>query len=313
MDNEAEDYFNELDIDDEDEIKNDIVINIEDYYTVLKILGSGAYGTVYQVKSHKDNQIYALKMMNEKLEQVVLKDIEREYEVLKILGDKCKQGLVCYHKLFKGRYKGTNLIGTHTYICLLMDYIQGFELFDYVNDECITKNKWLNEDQMFTVMKHLAYTVKLLHDNNIVHRDIKAKNIIINGTQMVLIDYGFLCSVKNINIPDIDLGCFDNKGTPLYLSPELYQIIFSGQKIQIPGKVLKAADVWALGVVFYLIITCEFPFRGFDPSNDGIKQFYNFLRKGDLQKSQYNFINGMLETDFKKRLTINDVYKILDR
>jgi serine/threonine protein kinase len=293
-------------------------IDIEVNYKILKRLGHGAFGVVYKVQDIYTKKVYALKMMHPKQ----IKDIDEvisEFKILKSLGDLCTQGLVCYYKLFLGLYRDhqRKLV---KYYCLLMDYVQGYDLFDYIEGECVDKHKqnnWLSVDKILVFMKHLTGTLKLLHDNDIVHRDIKAENVIYGKHKMVLIDYGFMCylsSRKNMK-DELKSQCKDDKGTPMYLSPELYDVYLNKEKLT--DAKLKAGDVWALGVLFYFFINCDFPFAGKDPQQIGQKQFHTFLKKGMYNISFKpngpisKIVTLMLHPNYEKRPNITQVYEML--
>lgn len=87
-----------------------------------------------------------------------------------------------------------------------------------------------------------------LHSINVVHRDIKLDNVLIEeGSRAVkLIDFGFSVIVSN---QKLKVFC----GTPSYMCPEIVR------KEDYEGK---PVDIWALGVLLYVMLTGTFPFRG---------------------------------------------------
>jgi MAP/microtubule affinity-regulating kinase len=99
------------------------------------------------------------------------------------------------------------------------------------------------------IFKQVAEGVAYLHQQNIVHRDIKLDNILVEeSTRMVkLIDFGF--SVVVAGGQRLKVFC----GTPSYMSPEIVR------KNEYDGK---PVDVWALGVLLFVLLTGTFPFRG---------------------------------------------------
>lgn len=83
------------------------------------------------------------------------------------------------------------------------------------------------------------------HNKDIAHRDIKVENILLNGLQVKLIDFGLADEASKY----LTTHC----GTPSYMPPEVCQRrTYKGQ----------SADVWALGIVLYVSLVGKFPFEG---------------------------------------------------
>lgn len=127
----------------------------------------------------------------------------------------------------------------HLYIVL--EFIEGRTLSGFLK-----KNP--SEDQVKSIARQLVSAVGCLHSNNIAHRDLKLDNIMIDEAhenRVVLIDFGFATACDR----KLKMFC----GTPSYMCPEIVKRgWYSGIK----------ADMWALGVIFYRMITGSFPFRG---------------------------------------------------
>jgi serine/threonine protein kinase len=99
------------------------------------------------------------------------------------------------------------------------------------------------------LFKQIAEGIEYLHSQNIAHRDIKLDNILIEDkTNIVkIIDFGF--SVMCSSIQKLKIFC----GTPSYMAPEITM------KKEYDGKTV---DMWALGVLLYVMLTGIFPFKG---------------------------------------------------
>jgi serine/threonine protein kinase len=276
------------------------IINIDDEYEVLSQLGKGSFGVVYKVQQKADtHKIYALKLMNP--QKVLMSNVRHEFNILKKLGKKCNQGLVCYHKLFTGVYKNKE------YICLLMDYVEGsMELYEYIEDNC--EEKYLSSKEIKEFMTHLVTTLKLLHDHNIVHRDIKTNNILYSEDKIILIDYGMSCYLLGSGEKET---CDGMAGTQLYLSPELWEYNNHPNKNKLTDEKLKASDVWALGMVFYELINCKLPY------DENVDDIYETLKTGNFDscikpnKKIADIVNSMLTIDYKERPSIDHIYEIL--
>ena len=102
--------------------------------------------------------------------------------------------------------------------------------------------------------------VNYLHERHIIHRDIKLENVIFDKTKsfIKLVDFGFSTCVMPKN-SRIKIFC----GTPTYMAPEIVSkdknAISLGQAEK--GHAGPPADIWALGVVLYLLLSGKFPFK----------------------------------------------------
>ena len=132
------------------------------------------------------------------------------------------------------------------------------------------------------------------HENNMVHRDIKAENIFIKDQIVKLGDFGFSTNTH----PSRLLTTFC--GSPLYAAPELFTA---------DGYHGRPVDVWALGVTLYFTLTSQLPFLG-----SNLEQVKSTVVKGEfsvpgnLSSSCKQLIGGLLERDVSKRLTLEAVW-----
>ena len=98
------------------------------------------------------------------------------------------------------------------------------------------------------MFKAIVSAIAYCHSKQICHRDIKLENILLDEQgNPKLIDFGFSTCIPNDK--KVKIFC----GTPSYMSPEIVQ------KIEYNGP---PADVWALGVLLYALLTGTFPFKG---------------------------------------------------
>ena len=90
-----------------------------------------------------------------------------------------------------------------------------------------------------------------MHENNVIHRDLKLENILIDreSKETKIIDFGFSVNVKDAYETKLPFSC----GTPCYMSPELAQ-----KKEHLGGPV----DIWALGVILFILLSGKMPFYG---------------------------------------------------
>ncbi|KAI6172088.1 hypothetical protein M3Y98_00934400 [Aphelenchoides besseyi] len=126
---------------------------------------------------------------------------------------------------------------------LIMEYAGGGELYTYVHE-----NGKLNEKIARSIFAQVVSAVSHLHSKQLVHRDIKAENVIFASVGWVkLADFGFSCQCDSNTL--LSTFC----GSPPYASPELFRdASYHGH----------AVDIWALGILLYFMLVGVTPFRG---------------------------------------------------
>jgi serine/threonine protein kinase len=172
-------------------------------------------------------------------------------------------------------------------IWFVMEYMEGGDLFDFVHE-----NK-VSESEAKLLFRQIVGAIRHLHSKNIVHRDIKLENFLLDKSQRIvkLADFGF----SNQGTV-FETSC----GSPYYSAPEIFLGTSYGKEV----------DIWSLGVVFYAVVTRSLPFIASDlPS---------LMRK--ILNCEYEFptsispgckelIQKMIVCDPSKRLTIEEVRK----
>ena len=126
-------------------------------YTILKKIGQGTFGVVVSAIHIKTNEKVAIKILEKEkiIEKADINRIKKEIDILKQLR----------HDNIVQLY---NVIDTLTHIYLIMEYVNGIELFDY-----IVKNKRLNELESCHFFQQIISGIEYLDKNAIAHRDIK--------------------------------------------------------------------------------------------------------------------------------------------
>merc|ERR1719419_1962115 len=135
----------------------------------------------------------------------------------------------------------------------------------------------------------------------IVHRDIKPENLVFNSkseeSDMVLIDFG--CA----KIVELETEYKDLVGTPYYLAPESA----AGNRYVRNGKVLMSSDLWAIGVIAYVLMTGRPPFNGHSNSeifSNDIKKPLKFPATVTLSGPFKKFCQAILKKSPKRRMTL---------
>lgn len=128
-------------------------------------------------------------------------------------------------------------------MCIVMEYVEGRELRELIEDQALSYGEKLK------VAEQVARGIKAAHDHDIIHRDIKSRNIIVSDdNQAKIMDFGLarLRNAEHLTETGATLG------TTVYMSPEQ----LSGAE---PDE---RTDIWSYGVVLYELFTGRLPFRG---------------------------------------------------
>lgn len=239
---------------------------------LLETIGTGTFSRIRLVRSLVDKQYYALKIMK-KSKIVRLNQLEHTQNEVRILSRLRSQYCVELYAMFQDDNS----------LYLLMEYVPGGELFSH-----------LRRDIRFDFPVYQFYTVELvcgiqhMHSLNIMYRDIKAENIVLNRDGHIrFVDFGFAKIVTD--------KTYTLCGTPEYLAPE----IIHGQGYGI------AVDWWSLGILVHEMACGYPPFFGDNPFDiykkilDGKFSFPFNLR---IPKSTQSVIRGFLVNNRSKRL-----------
>ena len=186
------------------------------------------------------------------------------------------------------RYYGH--VVTPTYVVIVTEYAAQGSLFDYLKDKS-TLQKDVKKKWMFQA----AESIRFLARNNVVHRDIKSPNFLITANgDLKLSDFGI---AKNLTSTKTTVS---SKGTVKWLAPE----VFTEEKLS------PKADIFALGVVFWELETCEEPYEGKSQEHVMFKVGTGDLRPKipeDCQPALRNLIQQCWNRDRNRRPDINNV------
>lgn len=203
-------------------------------YELQKCIGQGAYAKVYKAvhlptKTKVAIKLYEKAKLTEKLRQ---KSIKRE---IKILSRLSHPNIVSFIDCFS----------TKNHIYLVMELVKGLSLYELLKMQADRKIK---ETHAKTIIKQVLKALHYCHSKCVSHRDIKLENIIISNTgEVKVIDFGFSTCIPNDK--KVKMFC----GTPSYMAPEI------AQKTEYCGP---PVDIWATGVLFFVLLSGKFPFKG---------------------------------------------------
>ncbi|KAK7909574.1 hypothetical protein WMY93_014258 [Mugilogobius chulae] len=196
-------------------------------YRLLKTIGKGNFAKVKLAR-----HVLTSKEIIDKtqLNSSSLQKLFREVRIMKMLNH---PNIV---KLFE-------VIETEKTLYLVMEYASGGEVFDY-----LVAHGRMKEKEARAKFRQIVSAVQYCHQKCIVHRDLKAENLLLDADMNIKIaDFGFSNEFTLGN--KLDTFC----GSPPYAAPELFQ----GKKYDGPE-----VDVWSLGVILYTLVSGSLPFDG---------------------------------------------------
>ncbi|XP_061518339.1 caM kinase-like vesicle-associated protein isoform X4 [Anopheles gambiae] len=258
-------------------------IDPKQIYELSSELGRGKFGVVYKCKEKSTGVRLAAKFI-----QIVKKgdrrNIEREVHMMNVL----------HHSKIAQLYAAYEFDRT---FCVMMELVEGGELFDRVLDEKFV----LTEKACSIFMRQICDAVAYIHGNNIIHLDMKPENILClteSGNRIKIIDFGLAREYD----PDNKLQVLF--GTPEFVAPEVVNF----------EAISFATDMWSVGVIAYVLVSGLSPFAGEDDiqtmGNITIGR-YDFLDEAfdNVSEEAIDFINRCLVKEQKERLTAEDALK----
>jgi len=252
--------------------------DIRDKYEVGRVLGSGSFGQVREAKLRvASSNVRAVKMIerdNEDGEWSNKAIFVREVGLLKQIKHK---NIIQYFDVY----------ADNDFLYVVMELCQGGEVFAK-----IVELKRFGEKDAGVIGKQMLQAMKYIHSINIIHRDIKAENFMLEQptwpSPVKMIDFGMACKFQDGEV--LTELC----GSPHYLAPELI-----GQRYNY------LADVWAFGVLMYLITYGRYPYDSKQPGDIMVKivtEPIKWSTKVKLSSDAGRFLRKLLEHDPRRRV-----------
>uniref|UniRef100_A0A672HU31 Doublecortin-like kinase 3 n=1 Tax=Salarias fasciatus TaxID=181472 RepID=A0A672HU31_SALFA len=223
--------------------------DIEQCYDIGRVVGDGNFAVVRECRRRDSGQTLAMKIVERS------KLIGREHMMqneLSLLGSLCHPRIV---RLFAHHH-------THTHSYLVMELVSGGDLF-----EAISESGKFSEAAAGLMVSDVSEALSYIHSKSIVHRDLKPENLLV-GTRVS-------AGVCRLKLGDFGLAMvvtepvFTICGTPTYVAPEI--LCETGYGVEV--------DVWALGVILYILL-CGFPpFRSRDRDQE---ELFQLIKQGQL-------------------------------
>jgi len=258
--------------------------DFRDVYTVGTRLGAGAFGTVYEcIKKKGDSTLYAVKMMEHQSswwgrlsssQEAQWQTFVQEFQMLKV---------VEHPRLVR-------MVGVFVdedFVYFVMDKYET-SLIQAVLPMLKKSSRGIAPPLLAEVTKQMLESIAYLHSNMILHRDVKADNYLVDGTEFKGRDFKVVLTDMS-TARYLENGVFlkDIVGTREYWAPELITRSYAHQ-----------VDVWAVGVCFWCMMTAKFPFASMQD------RFKKHLKKTDRMNSeQFSLVSAMLNKAYKDRIT----------
>ncbi|KAG8009899.1 Serine/threonine-protein kinase 40 [Nibea albiflora] len=287
-------------------------------------LGNSPVPSIVQCLARKDgtDDFYQLKILTleERVDSAGETQEERqgkmllhtEYSLLSLLHN--QDGVVHHHGLFQDRayeivedMEANKVRKMKKRICLVLDCLCAHDFSDKTADlinlqHYVIKEKRLSEREAIVIFYDVVRVVEALHKKNIVHRDLKLGNMVLNKRTHRITITNF-CLGKHLVSEDDLLK--DQRGSPAYISPD----VLSGRPYR--GK---PSDMWALGVVLFTMLYGQFPFYDSIPQElfRKIKAAeYSIPEDGRVSENTVCLIRKLLVLDPQQRLTAGEVLESL--
>ncbi|GCC27205.1 uncharacterized protein [Chiloscyllium punctatum] len=233
--------------------------HISNYYTIYKseVLGGGRFGQVHKCVEKSTGLTLAAKIIKTRAAKHK-EEVRNEIQVMNQLNH---TNLIQLYDAFESRND----------ITLVMEYIDGGELFDRIIDESYN----LTEMDTILFVKQICEGLQYMHQRYILHLDLKPENILCvnrEANQVKIIDFGLARRYK----PREKLKI--NFGTPEFLAPEVVNYDF----VSFP------TDMWSLGVITYMLLSGLSPFLGED-DNETLNNI--LVCKWDLDDAEFENVS----------------------
>lgn len=251
-------------------------------YQILSKIGDGSYSQVFQVRRLADNQTYALKKV--KLASLKEKEKRNALNEIRILASIHHPNIISYKEAFFDEESQS--------LCLVMEFADSGDLFQRVKSYQ-KQGKYMSEKYIWSLIAQLACGLKVLHELNIVHRDVKSANVFLNSDGKI--------KIGDMNVSKVAKGCLEHTqtGTPYYASPEVWKDLPYDYK----------SDLWSFGCVIYEAICLKPPFNA-----DDMQGLYKKVIKGEypplprtFSKDLHSAVSGLLQVNPNNRLTCDQI------
>ncbi|KAI0705021.1 Pkinase-domain-containing protein [Cerioporus squamosus] len=259
-------------------------VSVHQLYQRLETVGKGAYGSVHKGRDLRTGEVVALKIINLDTEDDDVGDIQREVALLTQLRDAPNVT----------KYYGCYMDGPRVWI--VMEYAQGGSVRTLMK---ACKDNVVEEKYVSVITREVLNGLSYLHKSSIIHRDLKAANILITSTGKVMIcDFGVSALLVTASSKRNTLV-----GTPHWMAPEVAHASAYDTK----------ADIWSLGIAIYEMIKGSAPNSHIVDQHKLIQLIPRMkpprLNEGEGSKELREFVAACLRESPNDRLSADELLK----
>ncbi|KAH8269759.1 hypothetical protein KR018_000421 [Drosophila ironensis] len=254
--------------------------SVYDKYDILEEIGTGAFGVVHRCRERSTGHIFAAKFIP--VSHSIEKDlIRREIDIMNQLHH---QKLINLHDAFEDDDE----------MVLILEFLSGGELFERIT----TEGYVMTEAEVINYMRQICEGIRHMHEKNIIHLDIKPENIMCqtkSSTNVKLIDFGLATRLDPNDVVKITTG------TAEFAAPEIVN----------REPVGFYTDMWATGVLAYVLLSGLSPFAG-DNDIQTLKNVkscdwdFDELSFKHVSEEGKDFIKKLLLANKEKRMTAHE-------
>ncbi|HKJ81646.1 MAG TPA: protein kinase [Ignavibacteriaceae bacterium] len=266
---------------------NDLKGKTVSHYKIIDKIGEGGMGVVYKAQDLKLDRFVAIKFLPPQM--------AASEENKARFSREAKSAAALSHPNILSVYE---IDEENDSLFIVMEFVDGETLKNHISN--ITTGTGVQVNQAIEWIEQISQGLKSAHDMNIIHRDIKTENVMINkDNRLKIMDFGLAKLKSSVGVTKTK----SSLGTLSYMAPEQVQGIPADHR----------SDIWALGVVFYEILTGELPFK----SEHEAALLYLISSEQPLSPNMLNkkvphqldaLINRMLDKDREKRFQNMDEF-----
>ncbi|PSN48991.1 hypothetical protein C0J52_03867 [Blattella germanica] len=254
--------------------------SVYDLYDILEEIGTGAFGVVHRCRERKTGNIFAAKFIP--VSHAMEKELIRKE--IDIMNQLHHPKLINLHDAFEDDDE----------MVLIFEFLSGGELFERITAEGYS----MSEAEVINYMRQICEGVKHMHEKNIIHLDIKPENIMCQtrvSTNVKLIDFGLATKLDPNEVVKISTG------TAEFAAPEIVE----------REPVGFYTDMWAVGVLAYVLLSGLSPFAG-DNDIETLKNVkacdWDFDEEAfaNVSEEGKDFIRRLLVKNKEKRMTAHE-------